>query len=271
MSGTARFDARVFSLINFQNVGLVAAAEGKFVRAETRHQLKQDKFSKVTIDAAEATAQWSIEHRSKLIAGVIALAVIVAAVVGIWYYLDQQDQKAGVDLSRALRTLNTDIRPAGTPAQLDFPSFGSTKERATEARKQFQAVIDRYPHTHAAQVARYFVGRTSADLGDHAAAERAFQEVASVGNDDLAALARLALASVYINNGRTKDAIEIYKDLAQNPTDTVAKTAAQMSLAEAYQAAGMSAEAKKQYQQIQKESPNGPAAQIAAEKLEAMK
>jgi hypothetical protein len=33
----------------------------------------------------------------------------------------------------------------------------------------------------------------------------------------------------------------------------------------------MSAEAKKLYQQIQKESPNGPAAQIAAAKLEAMK
>ena len=271
MSGTARFDARVFSLINFQNVGLVAAAEGKFVRAETRHQLKQDKFSKVTIDAAEATAQWSIEHRSKLIAGGIALAVIVAAVVGIWYYLDQQDQKAGVDLSRALRTLNTDIRPAGTPAQLDFPSFGSTKERATEARKQFQAVIDRYPHTHAAQVARYFVGRTSADLGDHAAAERAFQEVASVGNDDLAALARLALASVYRSQGRFKEALEIYKKLADKPTVSVGKATALLEEAATYEASQQPLEAKRIYEQVQKENPTTDAAQIASARLQEIK
>ena len=76
---------------------------------------------------------------------------------------------------------------------------------------------------------------------------------------------------MYVNNGRTKDAIEIYKDLAQHPTDTVAKTTAEMGLADAYQAAGMNAEAKKEYERIQKESPSGPASQIASEKLQTIK
>ena len=50
------------------------------MRAETRHQLKQDAFSRVTIGAAEKTAHWSVEHRNTLTIAVIA-AVVIAAVV----------------------------------------------------------------------------------------------------------------------------------------------------------------------------------------------
>jgi hypothetical protein len=44
------------------------------VRAETRHQLKQDTFSRVTIGAAEKTAHWSVEHRNTLVVGIVVLS-----------------------------------------------------------------------------------------------------------------------------------------------------------------------------------------------------
>lgn len=241
------------------------------MRAETRHQLKQDRFSKATMDAAEATVHWGAEHQSTILAGGIALVVVVAAVLGLWYYFDRQDQKAGVDLSRALRTLNTDIRPAGMPPQPDFPSFASAKERAAEAHKQFQVVVDQYPHTHAAEVARYFLGQTSADLGDYAAAESAFKEVASDRNADFSSLAKLALASVYRSQGRNKDAIEIYKKLADKPTNSVGKPTALLELAATYQADQLPLEAKRIYEQVQKENPASDAAQIATAKLQEIK
>jgi uncharacterized protein HemX len=116
------------------------------VRAETRHRLKEDKFSRATIGAAEATVHWSEEHQSKLIIGALVLAVVLAAIFGGWYYLNQQDQKASMLLNQAVRTMDTQLRPAGTPAQPDNPSFASAKERTTEAHKQFQAIADQYPH-----------------------------------------------------------------------------------------------------------------------------
>lgn len=247
------------------------------MRAETRRQLKQDKFSRTTIQLAEQSVHWSVEHKSKLIAGALILMAIVAIGLGGWYYVEHQDDKASVDFSRAVEVLNAPVRPAGMPAQPGFPSYASAKERAAEALKQFQSIIDNYPHSNAAKFARYFLGVTSADMGDYAAAERYLKEAAGarkylvLPDKNLSSLARLALASVYVNNGRTKDAIEIYKDLAQNPTDTVAKTTAEMGLADAYQAAGMNAEAKKEYERIQKESPSGPASQIASEKLQTIK
>jgi len=66
------------------------------VRAQTRHQLKQDAFSRVTIEAAEKTAHWTVEHRSTLIIAGIIAAVVLAAGVGGWYYLSAQDEKASL-------------------------------------------------------------------------------------------------------------------------------------------------------------------------------
>jgi tetratricopeptide (TPR) repeat protein len=245
--------------------------KGTSLRAEARHKLKEDRFSRATLEAAEKTAHWSAEHKNKLIAAGIVLILIVAAVIGGWYYLEQQNQKASVELGQALQVMDEPIRPAGMPPQPDYPSFASVQERATEAHKQFQAIANKYPHTHAANFSHYFLGVTSAQMGDDVAAERELKSVAGYRNRDLSSLAKLALAGIYRDTNRTKDAIEIYKQLAQKPSSTVSKGAAEIELAETYQAAGMKADAQKQYEQIQKEAPQSGAAQLASAKLQEMK
>ena len=241
------------------------------MRAETRHQLKQDRFSRATIDAAERTAHWSVEHKNRLI--IVAVAVVLVAVVaaGSWYYLNQQDQAASVEMSQAVRTLNMPVRPPNMPAQADAPSFASSAERATAAHKQFQAIADKYPHTHSADFAHYFLGLTAADLGDKPSAERELQKVASSSNSDLAGLAKMALASVYRNSGRSKQAVDLYKQLAAKPTSTVGKVTAELEMAATYQADNQPLEAKRIYQTIQKENPASEAAQMASAKLQELK
>lgn len=241
------------------------------MRAETRHQLKSDKFTRATIGAAEATAHWSVEHKSKIVAGVISAVVVLAAVVGAWYYLGQQDDQANLELTRAVRTLETQIRPAGTPETPNFPSFASALDRATAAKKQLQAVVDQYPHTHTGDVARYLLGTTSVELGDNATAERELKDVASLYNRDLAALAKLALASFYGNTNRRKDALDLYKQLIDKPTDTVSKVMAQLQLAALYESSQQPLEAKRMYEQIVKENPKSEAESIAQAKLQSVK
>lgn len=241
------------------------------MRAETRRQLKQDKFSRTTIQVAEQTVHWSVEHKGKIVVGAIVAVVLISAALGGWYYLAQQDEKASVDLSQAVQTLNTPIRPAGMPAQPNDPSFASLTERATEAHKQFQTLVDKYPHTRAADFGHYFLGVTSATLGDNVAAERDLKAVAGYHNADLSALAKMALASLYRNTNRSQEAINLYKQLMQSPTSTVGKTATEVQLAETYQDMGNTAEAKKLYEQIKKENPQGDVGQFADSKLQEMK
>jgi tetratricopeptide (TPR) repeat protein len=241
------------------------------VRAETRHQLKQDAFSRVTIGAAEKTAHWSVEHRNTLTIAGIAVVVIAAAVVGGWYYLSAQNEKASFDLAVAVRTFETPLRPAGTPAQPDSPSFGSAKERAEAGKKQFQAIVDKYPHTRTADMARYFLGVTSEGAGDNAAAESNFKAVASTGNKELASVAKLALAALYGTRNRTKDAIALYQELINQPTVSVGKVTAQLQLAELYQTNNQPLDAKRLYEQIKKDNPGADAVQIATQKLAELK
>ena len=241
------------------------------MRAQTRHQLKQDTFSRVTIGAAEKTAHWSGEHRNALAVGAIVLLVIVAAGVGGWYYLSAQNEKASFSMTQAVRTLEAQLRPAGAPEQPGVPSFTSAKERADAAKKQFQAILQKYPHTRSADMSRYFLGVTSATEGDTVAAENDFKTVASTGNKELASIAKLALATLYGNTGRTKEAAALYQELINKPTTSVGKVTAQLQLAELYQTSNQPLDAKRLYEQIKKDNPSTEAGQLATQKLAELK
>jgi tetratricopeptide (TPR) repeat protein len=241
------------------------------VRAETRHQLKEDRFSKATLHAAEQTVHWTVEHQSKLVVAGIVVAVVALIGFGGWYYMNSQNEKASIELGSAGRILEQQVRPPGVPAQPGFPSFASTQERATEARKQFQNVVDKYPHTRTADMARYFVGLTSSQLGDNAAAERNLQEVAKSSNKDLASLGKFALASVFRTENKDAQAIDLYKQLIDKPTTTVSKTTAQLELASFYEGRQKPDEAKRIYDQIQKENPASEAAQLAQQRATKLK
>jgi tetratricopeptide (TPR) repeat protein len=241
------------------------------VRAETRHQLKQDRFSKVTFEAAGNAAHWTVEHQSKVIAAAVAVIVIGAVAFGGWYYVNTQDEKASGELSTAVRTFETPVRPAGVPAQPGLESFASSQERATAARKQFQGIVDKYPHTHTADMARYFVGLASQQLGDNAAAERNLQEAAGSSNPDLAALGKFALASVYRAENKDSQAVDIYKQLINKPTLVVSKATAQLELAGFYESKQKPDEAKNIYTQVEKENPSSEAASLAQRRAMALK
>jgi len=241
------------------------------VRAETRRQLKQDAFSRVTIEAAEKTAHWTVEHRSTLTISTIVVAVALALGIGGWYYLSTQDEKASLELSKAVRTMETPLRPAGAPEQPDFPSFTSEKERTEAAKKLFQSIVDQYPHTRTADMAHYFLGVTAAELSDNNTAERDFKEVASSGNKDVSAVAKFALASLYGQTNRVKEAIPLYQELINKPTTSVSKVTAQLQLADLYQNSNQPLDAKRIYEQVKKENPSSEAGQLASQKLTQLK
>jgi TolA-binding protein len=241
------------------------------VRAETRHQLKTDAFSRVTMEAAERTAHWSAEHKDTLAVALVVAALIAAALAGGWYYLSMQNEKASYDMSEAVRTLDAQLRPAGMPEQPGIQSFTSIKERADAAKKQFQVVIDKYPHTRNADNARYLLGVAAAGEGDTSTAEKNFKTVAANGSKELASLAKLALAGLYGGENRTKEAVALYQELISKPTASVSKVTAQLQLAELYQSTNQPIDAKKLYEQIKKDNSSPEVVQLASQKLTELK
>jgi predicted negative regulator of RcsB-dependent stress response len=232
----------------------------------TKRQLKEDRFK---ASAAEAV-HWTEEHRRTMIIGAIALLVVVAAGVGGWAYIQHQDDKASVEVGAALNTLTAPIVAAGQPVAPGTETFTSIKERAASARKKFLAIADRYSHTAAGKYSRYMAATAAIDAGDNAAAESELKSLAASRDRNSASLAQFALASLYRNTGRNSDAIQIYKELVEKPTETVPKDTAQLELAGLYEVTQPD-EAVKMYESIQKSDPKSVAAQIAADRLSATK
>ena len=237
------------------------------MRSYTRHQLKQDSFRTSTTE----TISWAVEHRSQVTAAVVAVVVLLAVIIGGWAYVNYRDQQGRSELAGAIQKYDAPIRPAGTPATPDMLSFGSIQERAKAANTDFTRIAGKYSFTQSGRVARYFAGVTLHDMGDNAGAEKDLKEVADSRYKEIASLAKLALASIYHDTNRDPQAIEIYKQLADHPTVSVGKSTAQFLLASLYEEVRQPDEARKLYQQMAKENPSSPAAQMAAQRLQALK
>jgi len=194
----------------------------------------------------------------------MALAVLVAVGVGIFWYRDHLQAAAAQKLGDALVTYNAPVQPEAPSQGNQMVSFSSVADRALAARKQFYGISSEYGSTRAGQWAHYFAALCEVDLGNYAVAEGQLKDVANSRDAEVSSLAKLALASVYRNEKKDSDAVAVYKDLIDHPTLSVPKSTAQLGLADLYQAT-QPAEANKLYEQIAKDDAKGPAAQIAAQ------
>jgi tetratricopeptide (TPR) repeat protein len=237
------------------------------VRSSTRHQLKTDEFRETTVE----TLNWAVEHRSTMIAAGIAVAIVLAAVIGGWAYINYRNQEARVHLATAIDKYNAPILPAGETAPPNVLTYPSAQERAKAANAAFTQVANKYSFTQSGRIARYFEGITLRNMGDNAGAEKLLSEVASSHDKDMAGLAKLALANMYQDMNQIPKAIDMYKQLIDHPSAAVGKWTAQFQLAELYQANNQLQDASKLYQDLQKESPTSPVGQVATQRLQALR
>jgi predicted negative regulator of RcsB-dependent stress response len=239
------------------------------VRTSERRQLKQDRFAQTT---GEIISEAVAHSRSVIITAILA-AIVLALALGSGWYWNYRNQQANLALGKAMDSYNAPLRPPDTPAPEDTttPSFTSALERARSAHQQFQQIAAQYGFTKSGQAARYMAALTAIDMGDSKAGEGELKQVADSRNHDIASLAKLALAGVYSNSNRFKEALPLYQYLVSHPTDSVSKEMAELELASLYVASNQSGDATKLYNQLIKDNPKGAAASIAQQRLQAMK
>ena len=230
----------------------------------TRHQLKQDKFA----ESAQGAAQWATGHRQTVILVACLALIAVLAITGFFAWHSRQMEQGNTDLSAAMRTFEAQLTPADAPAVPGdtTPKFTTITDRAKAAQKQFSATADKYSMVAPGKIARYMSGIALVQAGDKAGAEQELKRAADLSDKDIAALAKMALASIYRDSNRTSDAIAIYKELVAHPTATVSKSAAQLELASLYETTDPK-QAAQIYQQIQKDDPQSQASQLAGQRL----
>lgn len=227
----------------------------------TRHELKKDRFAETALE----TIQELLEHRRGIIQ--IAVAVVLLAVLcgGIFWYRSAQEEAATDALGQAMVLYDAPVVPPGTPQQDGGPTFHSNQERLITAKSAFYGISNKYGWTASGQYAHYMAGVAEMQLDNDTVAESQLRDVSHSHHKEIAALAKYALASVYMDEERPKDAAALLQSLAKKPTITVPKVKAQLALADLYTAQQQPEKAKVIYDEIAKENPKNALGQIVKE------
>jgi predicted negative regulator of RcsB-dependent stress response len=233
------------------------------VDAHTRTVLKQDD---PLVHSTQLGLDWIAANRTKALRIALAVvAVLVIAIVGAVVY-QHRSQAAESAFGAAMSVYSTPVADAAQQLPPGTRTFPSAAERAKVARPQFEAVANQYGSTEAGHNARYFAGLTAAEMGDEKGAEATLRKAADGGDANIASLARLALANLLAQHGGNSEAIKLYQNLIDHPTSTVSASAAQLQLAQLYEATDP-AQANKLYAQIKAKDTKTAAGQIAAQRL----
>jgi len=236
------------------------------VDTRTRHALKQDKF----VTATTSGLEWVGENRTRVIAWAVSAVVAIGLIVAGLVIYQQRTGAANQLLGQALDIYETPLAQPNQPAEPGLKTYASSEDRAKAAYPLFREVADRYSWLRPGEMAEYFAGEAELDLGQQAGAEADLQKASRAHDSNLAALAKMALANLYAQTGRTSQAVSEFRDVIAHPTTTVPKSEAQLQLAQLYETTQPN-EAKRLYAEVKDENPNTDAAQIASQKLQALK
>jgi tetratricopeptide (TPR) repeat protein len=192
----------------------------------TRKSLKDDKF------AAEVThsVEYLTHHRQQVLRYGGVGVVVLAALVGFFFYRQHRRTSAHRALYKALETYHALVTTEERPGRV---TFKTDDEKWSKALREFEAITKDFSGTTETRIARYYLGLVYRDQGKMAEAQKQLEQAVSegAGTENVAALARLALADVYLAQGKDEEGRKIYEYLIKNPSDTVSEARAQLAMA----------------------------------------
>jgi len=159
----------------------------------------------------------------------------------------------GQELSAALEILDSPL--ASDAAAATAPrTFPSAEARETEAAKHLREAAKK-GSTEAGRAAKTIL---AARTDKPATAAETLARVAREGHAEVAAMAEVDAARLLAAEGKTTEAIDRLKRAIESPESTTPKDVLLFTLAETYEKAGSSADARATYQRLVNDYPNSP-------------
>jgi TolA-binding protein len=246
------------------------------MKSSERHHLKRDKLAETlqeTLERLEA-------QRTRLIAGGVAIAVVLVLVIGYVWYRSDQAGKAAALLADALVTNEAPVTPPPPPPGVaadpappppTSDSYATEEARDEAALAKFLAAADAYPSTQAGITARYYAAALLAEAGRLEEARQQYARVVELdGRGFYGRMARLGVAELNVREGNFDPAIATFRELSLDLKGDLPVDAILMQLGQAYEAAGKQAEARQTFQRISSEFPESAYASDAEQRLESL-
>jgi predicted negative regulator of RcsB-dependent stress response len=190
----------------------------------SRKELRKDEIR----DELAGSVGYLVEHRNTVIIAAV-LAIVVGA--GLAFYLGHrrtQKAEARKALQDAIEQFHGQVN---TEQRIGMITFTTTIERRTRTTEAFDGVKQRYAGTPEADAAEYYLALLDAEEEKYQEAQPKLESAIRSSDDEIAGLARLALAEVYVRLEKEAEAREQYQYLVDHPTRMIPKERAQLALA----------------------------------------
>jgi predicted negative regulator of RcsB-dependent stress response len=197
---------------------------------------------------------WVHENRDKaaMIAGGIAAAVLLA--VGVKAYVERSHEQRSTAVAAAVARY-AQASGGAIPADL---------------RQELSALADRYAGSPEGAVVRFFEAGALAAAGENDKARQIYAALAGRGAQqaELALLARQSLAYLDLAAGAVDPALTAFQDLLKTPGGgAVARAQIMLEIAGIHEKKGRPADARRVYQELLAEHPDGSWAATAKDRL----
>jgi TolA-binding protein len=240
------------------------------MKSTERHRLKDNELVGLAVRLREYTT--SAGQQTLLIAG--GVLIVAAAAGAVYFWRGSVDGRAHALLAEALSVQEARVGPPpapGTPATgLSFPT---ERERLQAALTKFKLAADSYPSNAAGVFARYQEAATRLELGFPDEAAKSYQLVIDrAGSSSLyGQMARLGMAEAQARSGQHEQAINTFKELAQQKDGPFPVDGVLMQLGRTYLDAGKPTDAEQTFNRLVEEFPESPFTSDARRELDALK
>jgi hypothetical protein len=189
-------------------------------RHELKDQLQHDHFT----DAVSGAVTYASSHRQNLIRYGVAAVVAVVLASGFWWYSSSQTDQRRQELDSAMSILDAQVGPAAAADSTvkTYPTDDAKKEAWT---KSLTAYISKYGGTSEGYIAQYYRGTERAQKDDQPGAESDLKVVAD-SNSNIAPLAKIALANLYLGQKKNVEAQTLLQGLTKDSSPLVSKAQA---------------------------------------------
>ncbi|HEX9287357.1 MAG TPA: tetratricopeptide repeat protein [Thermoanaerobaculia bacterium] len=223
-----------------------------------RKELKRNELA----ETFGRTVDYVSQHRRGAVEAIAAAAAVLVLAAGFVLFRGWRERQAGKELSAALEILEAPLAtdPAGASA---VRKFSTAADREREATKHLREAAAK-GGTTAGRAARVILAARS---DKPAQAAEALSKAARETRAEVAAAAEIDAARLLAAEGKTTEAIDRLKRAIESPDSAAPKDALLFALAETYEKAGSSTDARATYQRLVNDYPNSPYRSDARQKV----
>jgi len=178
----------------------------------TRKQLKKDRFVE---EVGEVVGIFTT-HRNLIVGIAVAVVVLVVAGAGFYRYQQERDTEARQALQAALGNYYGQVSLDQIPGRV---TFATTIAKDQAIRESLTKVAEDFAGRLEGEVAQLHLALYEVSDGDLEKGKTMLEGLLDHRDDEVAALARKALADQLQREEKNEEALAHYQHLVDNPTD----------------------------------------------------